>query len=122
MAKILLWNVPTEYTDALLKEARRLAPELQVTAVDPERDPIIEAYRLIVDAYDKGQPFTMIVVFVSDPEYRPEERENYELVFTLLYSLTHADYMHYQEEIPPLPDFIAEFNRTFHPWKKSERR
>lgn len=101
MAKILCWNVPKEYREAMEKEARRLAPEVEIEEV---RD--LEELEKKIEVSDR--PFTHVVAFGAGMSpYR----------LGRLIASHEADFMG-GPELPSLADFIAEFNRTFHPWKK----
>lgn len=101
MAKILLWNVPPEYKEAII-QAARLAPTLEVDEVSDNH----QFAAKVNEARALGQPYTQIIVF-SDFFVTPQ--------FAAL--AMKADLI-LHEEPPSLPDFLVEFNRTFHPWKK----
>ncbi len=111
MAKILLWNVPAEYREALEKEARPFV-SLETLEID-EVSGINQFDSKAKEATASGRPYTQIVAFLTEPSNVRGALD----VLSERATEMQADVICHTALVP-LPDFIAEFNRTFHPWKK----
>jgi hypothetical protein len=120
MAKILCWNVPEKYHKALIKEADRLTfgqgPPYGGSRSYANTG-LPEILQEILRAVKDRRPYTQLVVFQTDPEMDPEKKHELQRVLEVVADFSGADLLFIAEEIP-LPDFIAEFKRTFHLWKK----